>query len=239
MQVPSPWIEPSIRLRRAIHAADASLVARILKSHPSLLHNPDASHTGLSNSNLHLAASLGFKDICETLLRAGHDRPCPALNENHETALMLAARAGHTDVVHLLCEKDRDSILRRDVRGRDAIMEASIGGHDTILQLLLTYVPGGPYEAVQMMDMEGNTALHFASSSGNLLGLRTLMAAGADPERRNYWNWTPYAYSASVQTEVYFKSLVTGAERLQQMKKETGMLRKGGAVRVVVHDGDD
>ncbi|OAQ92890.1 spherulin-1B precursor [Purpureocillium lilacinum] len=232
-------IDPSIRVRRAIHAGDALLVQRILKSNPSILHNPDTSLMGLSNSNLHLAASLGHRDICEVLLRAGHEEPCPALNDNHQTALMLAAGAGHTDVVHLLCESDPDSILRRDVRGRDAIMEASMGGHDTILQLLLTYVPGGPFEAVQRADKEGNTALHFASSNGNLLGLRTLLAAGADVERRNIWNWTPAAYSATVQAEVYLKGLVSEVERRHQLKKEAEVSKKAGFVRVVPDDSDD
>ena len=232
-------IDPSIRVRRAIHAGDALLVQRILKSNPSILHNPDTSLMGLSNSNLHLAASLGHRDICEVLLRAGHEEPCPALNDNHQTALMLAAGAGHTDVVHLLCESDPDSILRRDVRGRDAIMEASMGGHDTILQLLLTYGPGGPFEAVQRADKEGNTALHFASSNGNLLGLRTLLAAGADVERRNIWNWTPAAYSATVQAEVYLKGLVSEVERRHQLKKEAEVSKKAGFVRVVPDDSDD
>ncbi|UKZ76560.1 hypothetical protein TrVFT333_004267 [Trichoderma virens FT-333] len=238
-------IEPSIRLRRAIHAGDALLVKRILKSHPSLLHNPDVSPVGLSNSNMHLAASLGHKEVCKVLLDAGHEDPCPALNENHQTALMLASGAGHTEVVHLLCENDSDCILRRDIRGRDAVMEASGGGHDTILQLLLTYVPGGPYEAVQRADAEGNTALHFASGNGNLLGLRTLLAAGADVERRNIWNWTPAAYSATVQAEVYLKGLVSEVGRLQQQqqkrKKESEPVKKMavGSVRVVNSDEDE
>ena len=206
------------------------------------MHNPDASPAGLSNSNLHLAASLGRADVCRVLLAAGHERPCPALNENHQTALMLAAREGHTDVVHLLCEADSKAVyeddddnhhdggggggggarvlLRRDIRGRDAIMEASAGGHDTVLQLLLTYFPGGPYEAVRRADAEGNTALHFASGNGNLLVLRTLLAAGADVERRNAWNWTPAAYSATVQAEVYLKGLVSEVGRKQQQQQQ-------------------
>ncbi|KAK5995462.1 Target of rapamycin complex 2 subunit AVO2 [Cladobotryum mycophilum] len=233
-------IDPSIRLRRAIHAGDALLVKRILKSHPGLLHNPDTSPMGLSNSNLHLAAYLGHKEVCQVLLNAGHEDPCPALNENHQTAMMLAAGAGHTEVVHLLCENDSSCILRRDVQGRDAVMEASVGGHDTILQLLLTYVPGGPYEAVQRADAEGNTALHFASGNGNLLGLRTLLAAGADVEKRNIWNWTPAAYSATVQAEVYLKGLVSEVGRLQQHRKEidTGKVNSTGTVRVVQGDSD-
>ncbi|CAM1508980.1 Fc.00g027190.m01.CDS01 [Cosmosporella sp. VM-42] len=226
-------IEPSIRIRRAIHADDAPLLRRILKNHPTLVHNPDSSSSGLSNSNLHLAASLGYRDICEVLLEAGHEDPCPALNENHQTALMLAAGAGHTEVVHLLCETDSSCILRRDIRGRDAIMEASRGGHDTILQLLLTYVPGGPLEAVRRADLEGNTSLHFATGNGNLLAVRTLLAAGADLEKRNVWNWTPAAYSATVTAEVYLKDLIQEVGKRQQQRLEVEAAKKGGGVRVV------
>lgn len=237
-------IEATIRLRRAIHIGDSLLVKRILESHPSLVHNPDASPSGLSNSNLHLAASLGHTAICETLLKAGHEEPCPALNENHQTALMLAAEAGHSETVHLFCEHYRSCILRRDTRGRDAIMEASAGGHDTALQILLTYVPGGPRAAVQRADLEGNTALHFASGNGNLLVLRTLFAAGADVERRNLWNWTPAAYSATVQVEVYFKGLASEVGKRHKSQKEAAdtskaRQRKGGTVRVVISESDE
>ncbi|KAL2210950.1 ankyrin [Sarocladium strictum] len=231
-------IDPAIRIRRAIHAGDALLLKRILRSHPRLLHNPNSSPEGLSNSNLHLAASLGHRDICRVLLEAGHEDPDPALNENHQTALMLAAGAGHTDVVHAICDNDRDCIMRGDIRGRDAIMEASMGGHDTIVQLLLTYVPCGPYDAVQRADVEGNTALHFASGNGNLLVLRTLLAAGADVEKRNIWNWTPAAYSATVQAEVYLKGLVTEVGRRQQGQKPEAN-KAVSSVRVVPDDSDD
>lgn len=152
---------------------------------------------------------------------------------------MLAAGAGHTDVVHLLCEADASSILRRDVRGRDAIMDASMGGHDTALQLLLTFVPGGPQDAVRRADIEGNTALHFASGNGNLLTVRTLLAAGADVDKHNVWNWTPAAYSATVQAEVYLKGLVTEVGRRQQLRKEVEAAKKGGGVRVVADDSED
>lgn len=188
---------------------------------------------------MHLAASLGHKDVCAVLLRAGHEDPTPALNENHQTALMLAAGSGHTEVVHLLCEYNSECILRRDVRGRDAIMDASAGGHDTVLQLLLTFVPGGAEEAVERADGEGNTALHFASGNGNLMGLRTLLAAGADVERRNIWDWTPAAYSATVQAEVYLKGLVSEAGRRQQRKKEIEATKAPSTVRVVSDDSGD
>jgi ankyrin repeat protein len=143
---------------------------------------------------------------------------------------MLAAAAGHTDVVNFLAQADPSSILRQDLRGRDAIMEASLHGHDTILQILLTYAPGGAQAALARADVDGNTALHFASSNGNLLVLRTLLAAGADAGRKNAWSWTAEAYSATVQAEVYLKQLVG-----DMGGKRKGEVGKGGAgaVRLV------
>ncbi|KAI1321518.1 ankyrin [Xylariaceae sp. FL0255] len=222
------------RLRRAVHSNDASLVKRILDSHPDLVHNPDHSSTGLSNSNLHLAASLGHLQVCKTLVELGHEIPTPALNDNHQTALMLAAAGGHTEVVHFLAENNPTTILRRDSRGRDAIMDASLGGHDTVLQILLTYVPGGADAAVQKADADGNTALHFASSNGHLLVLRTLLAAGADAEKKNIWSWSAVSYSATVQAEVYLKNLVADVEKRRRAKNHSiDEGRKGGGVRIV------
>lgn len=249
-------IPPPLRIRRAIHNNDPLLVQRILKSHPDLLHNPDTSPapsaasaaasaptahtTTTSNSNLHLAALLGHASICRILVSLGHDDPSPALNEQHQTALMLAAAEGHTDVVLLLAEADPSCILRRDAKGRDAIMLAAQSGHDTVLQILLTYVPGGAEAAVRRADAEGNTALHLASGSGQLLVLRTLLAAGADAERRNSCSWTPVAYSATVQAEVYLKGLVVEAEKRKQLKRVVDEQRsmKAGGVRMVDKDGD-
>ncbi|KAK0609986.1 ankyrin repeat-containing domain protein [Bombardia bombarda] len=243
-------IEPSLRLRRAIHSNDALLVARILKSHPDLLHNPDHSATGNANSNLHLSASLGHLSICRLLVELGHEDGTPALNDLHQTALMLAAQQGHTEVVHFLCEhSDPSTILRQDSRGRDAIMEASLAGHDTVVQILLTWAPGETAHALARGDQDGNTALHFASSNGNLLVLRTLLAAGADAARKNVWNWSAEAYSATVQAEVYLRGLVTevGARRNQTaiattttttMPTTGTMGKKGGAVRIVEKDAD-
>lgn len=234
---PPSRIDASSRLRRAIHANDALLVKRILHSHPKLLHNPDTSQGGLSNSNLHLAASLGHLPIVKLLLSLGCEADCPSLNDDYQTALMLAAGAGHTEIVHFLSERDPPIILRRDIRGRDAIMEAARGGHDTVLQILLTYVPCGPEQAVRNADAEGNTALHFASSNGHMLVLRTLLAAGADAERKNIWSWTAIAYSATVEAEVYLKKLIVETEAKRKFNRQADESRRGtglkGGLRMV------
>lgn len=51
----------SIRLRRAIHLNDLSLVKRIVKNNPKHLQNPDLDDNG--NTSLHLAARLGLLEI--------------------------------------------------------------------------------------------------------------------------------------------------------------------------------
>ncbi len=117
-------IDPSLRLRRAIHASDTLLCARILKSHPPLLHNPDFSPTGLSNTSLHLACQLGHLAIVHLLLSLGHESAGISLNEDHQTPLMLASREGHTDIVNHLCThptSPEPGIERQDIRGRDAV----------------------------------------------------------------------------------------------------------------------
>ena len=119
------------------------------------------------------------------------------------------------------------------------MMEASRGGHDTCLQILITFAPGGPEALLDNADVDGNTALHFASSNGHLLVLRTLLAAGADSEKRNAWSWTPVAYSATVQAEVYFKGLVAEVERRKVVRRDVIEKGKGGAVRVVVGEGGE
>ncbi|CZR57826.1 probable AVO2 Component of a complex containing the Tor2p kinase and other proteins, which may have a role in regulation of cell growth, partial [Phialocephala subalpina] len=235
-------IDPSLRLRRAIHSSDTLLVHRILTSHPSLLQNPDYSPTNLSNTSLHLASSLGHLSIVRLLVNLGHDRTLAelSLNEEHQTPLHLASAAGHTDIVHLLCSSCPWSIPRRDIRGRDALMLASREGHDTVVQLLLTFSPSGPETLLSSSDIDGNTALHFASSNGHLLVLRTLLAAGADSEKRNVWSWTPVAYSATVQAEVYFKGLVGEVERRKAVRERVEGEKKGGAVRMVsLGDGEE
>ena len=187
---------------------NALVVRRIVRSHPQLIQNPDHSAEGQANSSLHLAASFGYTDVCRVLIDAGHEIPTPALNEAHQTALMVAAANGHADAVHLIATDDPTCILRRDARGRDAIMEACRNGHDTCLQILLTLCPDGAYAAVRHVDVDGNTAMHYASSFGHRMVLRTLIAAGANPMVENGWNWTPAAYSATVADEVYLRNLI-------------------------------
>lgn len=54
-------VDVSLRLRQAILLDDLPLVQRLLRAHPSYLHNPD--YADKSNTSLHLAAQYGVLEI--------------------------------------------------------------------------------------------------------------------------------------------------------------------------------
>ena len=58
-------IEPSIRLRRAIHRNDLILVQRVVQKHPAIIRNPDPADNNFTS--LHLAVILGYVNICVRL----------------------------------------------------------------------------------------------------------------------------------------------------------------------------
>ncbi|KAL9613245.1 MAG: hypothetical protein Q9167_002205 [Letrouitia subvulpina] len=95
---------------------------------------------------------------------------------------------------------------------------------EKLLMALLTLSPVPPATLLQAADLDGNTALHYASAYGHLKAIRTLMAAGANPMARNKSNWTAVSYSSTVQAEVYFKGLVMS----QQQQLAEGQARRDG-----------
>ncbi|KAF4554637.1 Ankyrin repeat-containing protein 1 [Elsinoe fawcettii] len=184
---------------------DALLVKRIIEAHPDLLENPD--YEDRSNSNLHLAAELGHRDIAVVLLEAGHDYHEISQNTNWDTPLMLAAEKSHVEVGELLIARCARSLTWKNKRGLDALSIAASrpNSHPLITSLLAHSTHPA---SVSHRDNQGNTPLHHASAAGALKALRILLEAGADPSAKNNAYWTPLAYSQTVQAEVYFKQLI-------------------------------
>lgn len=97
--------------------------------------------------------------------------------------------------------------------------------------------------SIHSRDNNGNTPLHHASASGSLKALRLLLEAGANPQARNSYDWTPLAYSQTVAAEVYFKNLIAEFGRRNQESYSPSMpddigtpgsrTRKAGGVRLV------
>nr|POE52013.1 target of rapamycin complex 2 subunit avo2 [Quercus suber] len=222
-------IDPSVRLRRAIHLNDSVLVSRLLRSHPDLVRNPDFADK--SNTSLHLAASSGHAEIAVLLIGAGHERSEVrglgswgeegkttreeiSRNADHETPLMLAARNGHVDVAKLLVTQCPRCVPYTNQAGLDALAIAAQSRNSTALIPVLLASELGPCAAnSNSRDHEGNTPLHHASATGSLKALRLLLLAGADASAKNNYDWTPLAYSQTVAAEVYFKNLIAEFDR--------------------------
>ncbi|KAI9787666.1 MAG: hypothetical protein M1839_000197 [Geoglossum umbratile] len=220
-------IDPSIRLRRAIHRNDLLLVRRIVRNHRKVLQNPDQR----ADSSLHVAAREGLVEIALTgltgqafLIDAGHEGEGFSRNADGDTALIVASAAGHEKVVHLVASSFPSVVSLRNKSGLTALMAAAKSGSDSAVNILLAY-QADP----DAIDDAGNTALHFASAYGSLKAFRTLLFASANPLPQNYYSWTPLSYSSTVQAEVYFENLL--AERSRREVKVSGGSGGGGSTQ--------
>ncbi|KAI4154018.1 MAG: hypothetical protein LQ341_000443 [Variospora aurantia] len=219
-----------VRLRRAIHLNDLVLVKRIAKKRPDRLQNPDFADNG--NTSLHLAAQLGFLEIAQFLVDAGHEDDSISCNANGETPLHLAVETS-VPIAILFASRFPRCISWKNKQGADAVMlsartASSFPANPTsppaqqsppqfrstapspqlLVSTLIQYSPLPASVLLSAADHDGNTALHYASAYGQLKAIRALLAAGANPGARNAYSWTPVAYSSTVQAEVYFRGLI-------------------------------
>lgn len=93
------------------------------------------------NNVLHFAAKTGQLPVVKQLLELGAD--VDARNNNHSTALVLAAKNGHIDVVGLLL------IPTNLLAMREALVSAAKFGRLNVLNLLLTHIAGSDQCAIR------------------------------------------------------------------------------------------
>lgn len=115
------------------------------------------------------------------------------------------------------------------------LMVASRVGLADLVSLFLNLHPS-PADLLSAVDIDGNTALHYASGYGQLKCLRVLLTAGADPMVENNFRCTPAMGSRSKDASTHFLSLVREIEvrklESREREKELNRRREGG-VRVV------
>lgn len=120
------------------------------------------------------ACSEGDSGAARRLLEAGV--PVDARYESrNETMLILAAKAGHLDVVRLLIEHGADPSLV-DSNPWDGLYWAVRNGHHEVAEFLLTLQPG----AATRIYPDGQNLLNVAARGGYLKMIDVLIAAGAD-----------------------------------------------------------
>ena len=162
---------------------------------------------------LHIAARTGYVEIVNLLVCLGEK--IAGINKRDiegRDAVMLAAAKGHDTVVQLLLTFA--PLPPKDLPHFLAVKPFSNARPSTASSATDPHHPQNPARVLLMnQDAAGNTALHHATSHGEMLVQRTLLAAGANPDVRNFNSWLPIDYSATHQAQAYFKNLVAEHER--------------------------
>ena len=95
-------------------------------------------------------------------------------NRLNETALMIAAKKGHTKIAKALIDAGAD-VNATDIHGITALINAACKGHTKIAKALLAR-----YAYIDTRLSDGGTALMCAALNGKTETVKVLLAAGAD-----------------------------------------------------------
>ncbi|KAH8406656.1 hypothetical protein KR222_001949 [Zaprionus bogoriensis] len=157
----------------------------------STLHQlSDSHHIELHKGKalIHILANDGNHQLLERALNACKSPIDLEIEDyNGQSALNIAARNGHLEVVKLLlsfsqpCNDGTGRMKRVDVNHADRdgwtpLRSASWGGHSEVVRLLISQ----PACKIDLADKEGRTALRAAAWSGHEDILKLLIESGAD-----------------------------------------------------------
>ncbi|XP_064551187.1 uncharacterized protein LOC135437229 isoform X1 [Drosophila montana] len=157
----------------------------------STLHQlSDSHHIELHKGKalIHILANDGNHQLLERALNACKSPIDLEIEDyNGQTALNIASRNGHLEVVKLLlsfsqpCNDGTGRMKRVDVNHADRdgwtpLRSASWGGHSEVVRLLIAQ----PACKIDLADKEGRTALRAAAWSGHEDILKLLIESGAD-----------------------------------------------------------
>ncbi|WP_250032712.1 alpha/beta fold hydrolase [Paractinoplanes maris] len=144
-------------------------------------------------ARLPAAAEAGDLAEVERLIAAGAplDERLPAVGEHDDdyTALGLAARDGHTDIVRVLLDAGADPRRLNGLMRATPGHEAAFAGHAEVLQVLTA--PGTALDLDAQGAYNGFTALHDAVWHGNREAVQALMEAGARLDLVSHTGHTP------------------------------------------------
>ncbi|XP_058072526.1 ankyrin repeat-containing protein ITN1-like isoform X1 [Magnolia sinica] len=153
-----PWAAHKInRLNESVLFVGCSRgqlgVVRYLLSKPQFL----VSEEDGSSTPLHVAASLGYKDIVHEILKV---RPDFALKLDCEgySPLHLASSKGHLDITRELLLVNSHLCFMRDGAGRIPLHSAAINGHIQILNKILSANP----DSIATLTKHGETVIHLS-----------------------------------------------------------------------------
>uniref|UniRef100_UPI003AAD9DCE serine/threonine-protein phosphatase 6 regulatory ankyrin repeat subunit C isoform X1 n=2 Tax=Centroberyx gerrardi TaxID=166262 RepID=UPI003AAD9DCE len=144
---------------------------------------------------LHAAAAEGQMDCLLILVNKEETADIiDSIDEQGQTALMLAALGSHTDCVHILLEKGAEADAA-DKKGRTALHRAAVMGSEDCVCALLEHGA-----SALCRDSQGRTPLHLAASCGHTELLRSLVKAAMQADSLDsmldYRGYTPTHWAA-------------------------------------------
>nr|XP_018675943.1 PREDICTED: uncharacterized protein LOC103970877 [Musa acuminata subsp. malaccensis] len=160
------------RLEEAAYAGDLTLLRRLLREDRLLLHRQAIAAAHLSDSPLHIAASLGHSDLVREILAVN---PELAHGRNREglSALHLAAAQGHLSVVNELLQYAAAANLCL-ATDNDSFMPAhtaALRGRLDVLTVLLDACP----ESLRAVTSQGDSILHLTVKSNSFETVQFLL----------------------------------------------------------------
>lgn len=189
----------STALHWAVYRVDHDMVRALLAAGAT----PNVTNR-YGSTPLTEAVKLGDVELVRMLLDAGADPDSP--NQDNQTALMLAASIGSLEIATLLIERGADVNAIETFRNQNALMWAAGQNHPEIVDLLLANgatdldrraaFDDWPRQMTsepraQFRQTGGLTALLYATRSGCLRCVVSLVEAGADLDRPNPDGTTP------------------------------------------------
>lgn len=191
----------STALMWAVFNVDKDLVRALLKAGA----RADVTNT-YGASALGEAVKIEDVELVRMLLDAGANVDSP--NLDRQTALMLAVSMGSLEISKLLVERGADVNAVETFRGQNALMWAAGGNQPEIVDLLLTrgaknvnlraksddwarQMTSEPRAQFGSRQTGGLTALLYATRSGCLACVQSLVKAGADVNKPNPDGVTP------------------------------------------------
>jgi ankyrin len=122
---------------------------------------------------LWVASYFGLAEVIRLLLAKGAD--CTAMTSYGESALHIASRNGHENVVQLLMAGEKVDIDVQNKRGETELHVAAAGGHVEVVRLLLENDAD-----IEAKTNTGCSALYLASENGHSAVVSLLLQKGAD-----------------------------------------------------------
>ncbi|CAL9204465.1 unnamed protein product [Musa hybrid cultivar] len=160
------------RLEEAAYAGDLTLLRRLLQEDRLLLHRQAIAAAHLSDSPLHIAASLGHSDLVREILTVN---PELAHGRNSEglSALHLAAAQGHLSVVNELLQyaAAANLCLATDNDGFMPAHTAALRGRLDVLTVLLDACP----ESARAVTSQGDSIFHLTVKSNSFETVQFLL----------------------------------------------------------------